>query len=242
MTDKYIVRSGATTNTLLKGQLRMKVNFSLVLLGAVAASAIALPAQAATVRTTATPPGGGTTALSAYGIDAVEVTFGGTTSLYNVTFERDSRANIYGNPTPEYGLFADAIGEAIVTALRLNPVSAGGAITSLVDITQTTPGTNVPTDFYIPQSNTNTVNPVNTNERLLTHCFTARTTDACDINLANGRDQDEPLMYAKWGEGIPINPGTTPGVPTPALIPGLLGMGLAAMRKKQQAAIVAQEA
>ncbi len=46
-------------------------------------------------------------------------------------------------------------------------------------------------------------------------------------------------MYAKWTPSTGNNP---PGVPTPALIPGLLGMGLAAMRKKQQAAIVAQEA
>jgi hypothetical protein len=213
--------------------LRMKVNISLVIFGAVAASAIALPAQAATVNSTTIPPGGGTIARSAFSIDNLLV--GGNN--YNVTFEYDTRANVYGLPTPEYGAFADTIGEAIVRALRENPIGEGGPITSLIDSTPTVPGTNTVTEFYIPQSNNDPDDlllPPNSNERLVTHCYTTFPLDAACGSDARSRTQDDVLMYAKF---TPTGSTPTPGnpIPTPALIPGLMGMGLAARRKKKQA-------
>jgi hypothetical protein len=221
---------------------QMKVNFSLVMLGAVAASAIALPAEAG-VLTTSNAPNGSSIELSATGITGVTV--GSTT--YDLTFEYGMRTEVYGATTPEYGLVTnvDALGEAILAALR----GPGGA-SSLIDSTPTASrfnDTNTLKDFYIPKFNQLTgvalysalpINQQNEN-RLLTQCFTAdpniSPSDTC-IDRTRSVGQDDPLMYVKLGASRPTTPGTDPSIPTPALIPGLLGMGLAAMRKKQQAA------
>jgi hypothetical protein len=232
MADKYIFdRAQATTNTLLKGQLRMKVNISLVFLGAVAASTIALPAQAATVKTTEFTLGNTPMSAAAYAIDGVDVPGVGT---YNVTFEYGTRASVYGLPTPEYPN-ADAIGNAIISALKSVSISL------ITDRTLPDLNNNTPTDFYIPKSNTLLGSPglppdQQNNNRLVANCYTG-TLNSC-IDLQRSATQDDKLMYAKFS---PIA-GNVPQAPTPALIPGLLGMGLAAMRKKKQAAVVVQEA
>jgi hypothetical protein len=235
MAAKYIFdQAQATTNTLLKGQLRMKVNISLVFLGAVAASTIALPAQAATVKTTEFTLGNTPMSAAAYAIDGVDVPGIGT---YNVTFEYGTRASVYGLPTPEYPN-ADAIGNAIVKALKDN---VGGAISLLTDRTLPNLADNILTDFYIPKSNTLPTSlglPLDqqNSNRFVANCY-AGTLNSC-IDLQRSATQDDKLMYAKFS---PIA-GNVPQAPTPALIPGLLGMGLAAMRKKKQAAVVVQEA
>lgn len=53
-------------------------------------------------------------------------------------------------------------------------------------------------------------------------------------NARNGNPAEVSHVSLYYRTGTPI--------PTPALLPGLIGMGLAAMRKKKQAAEVAQEA
>jgi hypothetical protein len=225
MTDKYIVRSGATTNTLLKGQLRMKVNFSLVLLGAVAASAIALPAQAATVRTTNTNVGGNVEPVAAYRVEGVA--FDGVT--YNVDFDHGSFNEVY-NPAQYFGAsLATGLGNAIITALN------AANVTRVVEqIGINTYGQDIKTEFYIPIAAPVGVGAA---DNRVAFCTIPTICNSDRFQNPNG-----PVMYAKFSAATtPPDTGTTP-VPTPALIPGLLGMGLAAMRKKQQAAIVAQEA
>jgi hypothetical protein len=235
MTDKYIVRSGATTNTLLKGQLRMKVNFSLVLLGAVVASAIALPAQAFNL-VPQQVNSSNTTDIAYTGI--TDLTVNGAN--YNVSFNFGSFFGLYGAggqppttaytdplaPYPDNPLtveFGDALGAAIVNALP------NGAKILAANILNG--GSNVQTEFYIPKS----LAAQNPNQDTFIHCFT--TGDTCpQENISVGNNPNN-VYFAQYSAATTTPPGTgTTPVPTPALIPGLLGMGLAAMRKKQQAA------
>jgi hypothetical protein len=209
----------------------MKVNISLVFLGAVAASAIALPAQAATVVNKTTVPAysinppnpPGTVALSAYSVEGVVA--GGNT--YNVDFAFNTRTNLYGNPSIEYGSFADTIGNQILLALNTDLPK----VAQLIDNDAPDQGRNTPTRFYIPKLNTR-LNSANQNERTVLVCVLG---EASCTDTYPDKNQNDALMYAKFSAATTPAPGTN-GVPTPALIPGLLGMGLAAMRKKQQAA------
>jgi hypothetical protein len=215
----------------------MKVNIALVFLGAVTASAIALPAQAATVnKTTSTS----TIATSITGVDV-----GGT--LYNIDFDKRAFTTVYAgliNTTPDdrnvlplpggtpdptaagdlqrFNL-AKNLGNAILVALNAE------GITQIFDATA---GSNNLTQFYIPYTkNTNTGQ---TSENLVAICVVPGTVACTGQSFSN----TDNLMYAKWTPAT----GNVPAAPTPALIPGLMGMGLAALRKKKQAAIVVQEA
>jgi hypothetical protein len=237
----------------------MKVNIALVFLGAVAASAIALPAQAATVFST-TVKGGGPIA---YQIKELDV----NGQLYNVDFDHGvfdpssslnpATASVYNGvfPTLPPAISAtetplqraNRIGAAILAVLAtptslVNYDAAGNITTrtgSIPSITQvierintiTTPwtfGGQTPSELYIPVSD----NPTSV-EHLTAYCVIP---GGCQ-EAGTGRNPANDLMYAKF------TPVTVTGtVPTPALIPGLLGMGLAALRKKKQAVSVAQEA
>jgi hypothetical protein len=208
----------------------MKVNISLMVLGAVAASAIALPAQAASL------------VPQQIGSNAADIAYTGINDLtvnganYNVRFNFGSFFSVYGGgstpPTSAYSDplltsypvpagFGDALGLAIVNALP------NGAKILAANIANG--GTDVQTEFYIPKS----LAAQNPNQDTFIHCFT--TTDTCpQENISVGNNPNN-VYFAQYSAATTPPPGTN-GVPTPALIPGLLGMGLAAMRKKQQAA------
>jgi hypothetical protein len=230
----------------------MKVNISLVIFGAVAVSAIALPAQAATVFGTTSNVGGTITPAAAYRIAGLNVTDGSVTTSYDVDFEYGEFNTIFPAATPQvnprYFANADQVGEAIVAALR-NPTSLivnGISVTPISSITRvidrlnnsSNPNTFSATDsfsrevvnqFEIPISPA-----VNGGENFLSICEVGGVlTMAC---TQESRGINGLLMYAKFTPtGITPTPGD-PSVPTPALIPGLLGMGLAALRKKKQSA------
>jgi hypothetical protein len=245
MTAKYIFdRARATTNTLLKGQLRMKVNISLVFLGAVAASAIALPAQAAVLTTTTNV--GGTVTTAAYQVTGVTVSAAPATT-FTIDFDHgifaptpagvtaNNKTTVYNGilPTLPSGaaltaVSAKAFGDAILAELRAAGVS------SLVEKTSNTPtfGQDIKQQFYIPYA----VGPNGPGENRVAYCDANSAIGITNCNIDLIQNVTGEVMYAKFTPAT----GTVP-VPTPALIPGLLGMGLAAMRKKKQAA-VAQEA
>jgi hypothetical protein len=241
MAAKYIFdRAQATTNTLLKGQLRMKVNISLVFLGAVAASTIALPAQAASL--IPQQIGSNTSDIGYTGINNLSVTYLGTTSNYNINFKLGSFFGLYGGGNqPPDSAYTDA--QLPYNSQMLPPMAAGlGEILGAAIVAAlpggakivTAAGTEVKTEFYIPKA----LAAQNGNQDTFLHCYTS--SDTCPPDFADASTLKD-VYFAQYTktDNLPNNP---PGVPTPALIPGLLGMGLAAMRKKKQAAVVAQEA
>jgi opacity protein-like surface antigen len=188
----------------------MKVNISLVILGAVAASAIALPAQAAVLTTT---PGGSI----AYGITDLNVS--GTP--YNVSFKLGTFNDVYsGVANPFAGSFAEPLGAAIITAL------GGKQLTSNV----TGFNTGIYETFFIPKSATGT----NPDQDLFLECFTTGSNGCPARDRSDNQRGSDRVLYATYQVSSTTPTGNN--IPTPALIPGLLGMGLAAMRKKQQAA------
>jgi hypothetical protein len=227
----------------------MKVNISLVFLGAVAASAIALPAEAAIFTT---PSGAsvavnsidGSTALSeqgAYKITNLQVNYvtdPSKSGLYNIDFNFGSFFGLYGTPAgtqpapgaytdptlpyPVAAGFADSLGSAIELAL------------SQVSVVKIFNGGGVKQEFYIPKA----FAAQNSNQDTFLKCVTT-TGGACN-NENISPESFNNVYFAQYTKTGDIPTGNN--VPTPALIPGLLGMGLAALRKKQQAAVVAQEA
>jgi hypothetical protein len=201
----------------------MKVNISLVFLGAVAASAIALPAQAATVvnKLTSGPFTG-----AAYSIDALDVTGYGT---YDVTFKYGTYNNVFaGDPNSLANALAKPLGDAIVGVLA----PSNQVISTFANFISDGPRTS----FFIPKA---LLQQPNGND-VFVECLTS--TDTCTPRERGVNQRaDDKVLYATW-KTTTTPPGNVPQAPTPALIPGLLGMGLAAMRKKQQAAVVAQEA
>jgi hypothetical protein len=208
----------------------MKVNISLVVLGAVAASAIALPAQAATFVTQQI----GTNPADIAYTKINDLTVNGAN--YNVSFNFGSFFSVYGggsqppnsaytdpalSPYPLPAGFGDALGAAIVNALP------NGAKILAANIANG--GSNVQTEFYIPKS----LAAQNPNQDTFIQCFT--TNDFCKQENVSDGNNPQNVYFAQYTPATG-NPATGTPVPTPALIPGLLGMGLAAMRKKQQAA------
>jgi hypothetical protein len=202
----------------------MRIQISALVLGAVAASAIALPAQAATVKTTTTNVGGDLGGPAAYRIEGLNV--GGTN--YDVNFDYGSFYGLYGNPpapSSYAGAFADQLGAAILGALGSVPV------TKLVAANVTGFGTNVLTEFFIPKSEIGQ----NPNQDTFLQCFTSSGT--CPIQ---NRDpaQNDSVLFARFAPAAVTGGGGGGGaaIPTPALLPGLIGMGWTAMRKKRQTA------
>lgn len=185
--------------------------------GSAAIALTALPAQAAMIRSTTTDSLGGTIAASAYRIENLLVD--GT--AYDVQFDYGSFYGIYGNPPAASvyaGAFAGTMGNAIVAALQAN---------SIQQIINTTFSSGTLTEFYIPES----PNGMNSNQHLLAHCFTTKASPSCD---GNNRDpgQNDSVLFARFNQ---VASSPTP-VPTPALLPGLLGMGAAVLRRRKQAA------
>jgi hypothetical protein len=200
----------------------MKVNISLVLLGAVAASAIALPAQALPTinRTTTNPIGGGTILPAAYSIDNVDVTGHGT---YDVTFKFGTYDNVFaGDPNSVAGDLAKPLGDRIIALLGPSD-QVVSKFAGFVSGPQTT--------FFIPKALVVAPN----NNDVFVECNAAL--DVCNNGgeRAVSQRRSDSVLYATWKTSSSTTP-TGNDIPTPALIPGLLGMGLAAMRKKQQAA------
>jgi hypothetical protein len=214
----------------------MKVNITLAaVLGAAAASVFALPAQAATVKATAI--GGSTsTSYAAYRVEGV--TYNEVT--YNVDFDHGTFDVLYGAGAPRFDpAFANGIGNAILTALAaptslfVDTMSKPLApITQLIDGLSNTPagfGTDVKSQFYIPIIKSPSIGNGVDNTAF---CVTSNPVSATNCGTTP-QDVGGAVMYAKWE----VVPNDT--VPTPALLPGLLGLGLAALRKKQQAEAVA---
>jgi hypothetical protein len=189
----------------------MNVNFSLAAVLSVAASAVfALPAQAGVLITPTNAGGSVGDPGAAYGIDGLEVD--GTT--YDVRFNFGSFYGLYGNPP--------AAGDAILAAL------SGQSITKLVEANVASYGSNILSNFYIPEFSTGQ----NPNQATFLNCVTGAT--ACSTT-PNYRDpsQSDSVLFAQF-TAVP----NTTAVPTPALLPGLMGLGLAALRKKKLAAAV----
>jgi hypothetical protein len=193
----------------------MKVNISLVLLGAVAASAIALPAQAGVLTTTPT-------SNIAYAITDLDV--GGTS--YNVSFKLGTFDNVYSgiaNPFPTPENFANQLGTSILGVL------SGKQLTSNVAGF----GAGIYETFFIPKS----PNGMNPGQDLFLECFTMNGNGCPQRDRSDSQRASDSVLYATYQISSSTTPTSPPpAIPTPALIPGLLGMGLAAMRKKQQAA------
>ena len=187
---------------------------------AVAAIAVAvpLPAQAASVLTT-NQNAGGTIATSAYGIDGLVV---GTNS-YDVRFNYGSFSALYGNPVPSSayaGSLASDLGNAIVAELQAL------GIQQVVSDNLTDFGTHVLSEFFIPQSEMGQ----NPNQALFAHCFTTQASPACNDE---NRDpsQNDSVLFAQFTTAAAPAP-----IPTPALLPGLLGMGATILRRRKQSA------
>jgi hypothetical protein len=213
----------------------MKVNISLVIFGAVAVSAIALPAEAAAVFGTdkKTPTDTFGPPAAAYRVDGV--IYNGLS--YNVYFDHGSFNDLYGVGASRFDpAFANGIGTEILAALaNTTEISVEGRsrnipsrITQLIDgwdnalaVFGPNFGPDLKSQFYIP------ITPATGSVDNTAFCTVLQT---CNTTPQN---ENGPVLYARWGEPTPVNPGD-PSVPTPALIPGLLGMGLAALRKKQQ--------
>lgn len=201
----------------------MNVNFSLAAVLSVAASAVfALPAQAGVLITPTNAGGSVGDPGAAYGIDGLEVD--GTT--YDVRFNFGSFYGLYGNP-PAAGTYAGDplaphMGDAILAAL------SGQSITKLVEANVASYGSNILSNFYIPEFSTGQ----NPNQATFLNCVTGAT--ACSTT-PNYRDpsQSDSVLFAQF-TAVP----NTTAVPTPALLPGLMGLGLAALRKKKLAAAV----
>ncbi|NJN49340.1 MAG: PTPA-CTERM sorting domain-containing protein [Alkalinema sp. RL_2_19] len=191
--------------------------------GSVAVAIAAIPAQAATVKTTTTPPGGGTIANSAYAIDNLEVTVDGVTSTYNVDFEfgpfTGTPNGVY-NPPVAFGL-NDALGRgnAILTAIS----EYAPAVSQFVDNTPIF-GTNTPSQVYIPIALAS-VTVGNNVDNQVAICSIG---GICDVNQFQNPNGN--VMYAKFTE---VTGGNT-AIPTPAMIPGLIGMGAATLRRKKR--------
>ncbi len=211
----------------------MKVNMALGFLGTVAVSAIVLPAQAATVHRT-TVNVGGTITTAAYQITGLDVS--GT--LYTVDFDHGEFTTVFPATSTQYfGGLADQVREAIVSAL--NGQGIGSVVERLTIGTAATPATygqDILSQFEIPIAVGQ-----NNGENSLAICNVGGAFNAACASEPRGING--PLMYAKFtatgSTTVPTTGPTTgpnPSIPTPALIPGLLGMGLTAMRKQQRAA------
>lgn len=194
-----------------------------IAVGATVVAFSALPSQAATISTTTMNSTGGTISPSAYRIENLLVD---GSSYYDVQFDYGSFHGLYGNPTPDSayaGTFAKTMGDAIVAALQ------DGSIEQIIDTTFTS---GPQTDFYIPESPTG----LNSNQHLLAHCFTtadARSLPAPSSDFCNDSNrepsQSDSVLFARFSEASA--PPTA--VPTPALLPGLLGMGAAVLRRRK---------
>jgi hypothetical protein len=202
----------------------MNVNFSLAaVLGVAAASMFALPAHAG-VLTTPTNVSG-TVGNGAFGVD--NLLADGKT--YNVKFNYGKFDVLYGNPSAPGSYAGDPFGPNMGIAILKALNTYSPKVTSLVNANLASFGSSVLTNFYIPEFSTgqNGITQV-----VFLDCALGNTACTPTTRSANQNGTDN-LLYAQYMEV----PGNT--VPTPALLPGLLGLGLAALRKKQQAEAVA---
>jgi hypothetical protein len=187
-------------------------------LGATAIAVTALPSQAATVKTTTTNNNGtGIINPAAYRIEDLAV----NGSNYNVSFKFGAFDTVYaGNPNPFSGSFADALGASILAAL------SGQASQVIADVPGFTSGTF--TTFFIPKS------PIGTNpgQDTFLECFTANGSGCSARDRSDSQRASDGVMYATFAPAAAA-PGGGTNIPTPALIPGLLGMGFTAWRKKR---------
>jgi hypothetical protein len=232
----------------------MKVNLPLAaVLGIAAASVFTLPSQAATVFATTKKnidKVSTVTPAAAYRIEGVSVS-GVSGVSYNIDFDYGKYETLYSSGLPslpgatstttdlQKATLANNLGVAILAALA-NPTAlfVDGAsetptsITRLIDqlTSNPPPGTfadQVLNPFQIPFAQK--PNPGGTTiENFVAICTVPGST--CDTTQS--KNINDNLIYARFTE-VP-----TTAVPTPALIPGLLGLGLAALRKKQQAEAV----
>jgi hypothetical protein len=212
----------------------MKVNFSLAAILGVAASAVfVLPAQAGVLVTSTNAGGSVGDPGAAYGIDGLEVN--GTT--YNVRFNFGTFNALYASSSAS--AYAGAplgpnLGIKILEALsgQFNGIPSGPSIPKLVGANVTGYGTNILTNFYIPEFNTGP----NLGQSTFLSCVVGATACADPSNYFPDSNQlaTDPILFAQF---IPVASSAT-AVPTPALLPGLMGLGLAALRKKKQAAAV----
>jgi hypothetical protein len=201
----------------------MNVNFSrAAVLGVAAASMFALPAHAG-VLTTPTNVGG-TVGNGAFGVD--NLLADGKT--YNVKFNYGTFDVLYGNPSAPGSYAGDPFGPNMGIAILKALNTHSPKVTSLVNANLASFGSSVLTNFYIPEFPTGQ----NSNQVRFLECALGN----ADCKIADrgaNQNSDDKVLYAQYME-VPKDT-----VPTPALLPGLLGLGLAALRKKQQAEAVA---
>jgi hypothetical protein len=197
----------------------MNLKISLLTLSAVAASIVVLPAQAGVLTTTKNV--GGNISTAAYRIEGLTV----GTLTYDVDFKHGEFNTIFPTGSQQYfNDDADVIGEAIVAALNgAGAVHVINRISAMPDVF----GENAVNQFQIPIALGQ-----NNNENFLSICEIGGVlTMACH---PEPRSMGGSLMYAKLSAATAASSNTP--VPTPALMPGLLGMGLATLRKKQAVA------
>jgi hypothetical protein len=203
----------------------MNVNISLAaVLGVAAAAAFALPAQAGVLVTPTNAVGPVGSLGAAYGIDGLEVD--GTT--YNVRFNFGTFNALYASYNPSASAYAEAplgrnMGAAILTAIN------GQSITNLVEANVANYGNNILSNFYIPEFSTGP----NSSQSTFLSCVLGATACANPSNYFPYPNQlaTDTILFAQFT--AVANSATA--VPTPALLPGLMGLGLAALRKKKQA-------
>jgi hypothetical protein len=203
----------------------MNVNFSLAaVLGVAAASMFALPAQAGVLVTPTNAGGPVGSPGAAYGIDGLDVD--GTT--YNVRFNFGTFNALYGSYSPSASAFAGSplgsnMGAAILQALNAE------SITKLVEANVANYGSNILSNFYIPEFSSGP----NPNQSTFVSCVVGATACANPSNYFPYPSQlaQDTVLFAQFSKADNT-------VPTPALLPGLVGLGLAALRQKKQAAAV----
>lgn len=206
----------------------------------IALSCIALPAEAASVvRSTKFSD---QTNEAAYAIEGLVID--GTS--YDVTFNKGTFFELYGNPvrTGTYsGSNAEKFGQGILTAL----VAKG--IDSLVGENLLPNNSGIFQNFYIPKSESGP----NPGQHLLLECFTVQSLCPNESpviggildpnNRASDPSNSGSVIFAQFAvsPGAPGGGGPT-AVPTPALLPGLLGMGATVLRRKKKQATEAMNA
>lgn len=207
--------------------------------GVAVAALSALPSEAATVN--ATTNSNTILPSAAYQIQGLQV--GG--SSFTVDFKYGTFTNLFSGVYPDYSSLvtpasqingANAVSNAILSALN-GPASffvdgnvVSGPIGRVIDIANTS---NVLSQFYVPIQIGQ--NGPGSNESLLSFCNSngSSWTNCNTGTFGNNANH----IYAKL---TPENHLTA--VPTPALLPGLIGMGIAAVRKRKQVAVEALDA
>lgn len=201
-------------------------NFAIkaVVLGIAAAFPYVTPAQAASISTTTTKNNGTETiSPAAFRIENLEAP-SGSSSFYNISFKFGDFNTIYaGNPNPfsEDQSFSSNLGNAIISTLT-------GTANQVIS--------DSPPGFTIGGTFGNFLLPVSalgsdSNDSFL-DCALGGTCNL--VQRADTQRNGDNLIYATYVASSASPSGGGTAIPTPAMIPGLLGMGWATLRKKQR--------